>query len=594
MIGKLLDGRYKIVQTLSAGGFGQTYLAQDTRRPGNPLCVVKQLKLVNPNPEFLPTAQRLFNSEAEILEALGDHPQIPRLLAYFEEDRQFYLIQDYVEGHNLTQELVPNSPWSNSQIIKMLRQVLPILDFVHSQGAIHRDIKPDNILRRKADNQLVLVDFGAVKQVSTQMILSPNSSAIHTVAIGTPGYMASEQAKGQPRPGSDLYSLGVIAIQAATGINPTQFQYDPHTGEILWQHRTALDGELAAILAKMVKYHFRERYQGANQILADLDAAAIAPSLTQAPTVPPSIASPSTPPPASIPLSQQATFVVGGQHQPPATQRTQPLANTPTPAAKSISTPKKDRLPLIFFGGALLTIFAIAFGTSYAMRQFKFSDNPGGGNPKITDKGAGICTVAIEALNVRSGPGEDVVGVVTRDTSLILTGKQAEGWVEIQQPQSGWVYNASRYINCPTDIALEPEPTPSVSSPKPPPSQPQKNAAEIIAAARQKYNNGDLTGAIAQLRGINPSSQNYKEAQDLISGWRNSWSEADKQFKEAQAAFEAGKWDDVIAFGNSNLPDNNYWRTKFKELGDRARERKAAAQPKPEPSPEPSLAPSPP
>ncbi|MFP4008767.1 MAG: protein kinase domain-containing protein, partial [Spirulinaceae cyanobacterium] len=370
MIGKLLDGRYKIIQTLSAGGFGQTYLAQDTRRPGNPLCVVKQLKLINPNPEFLPTAQRLFNSEAEILEALGDHGQIPRLLAYFEEDRQFYLIQDYVEGHNLTQELIPNQPWSDSKIVKMLHQVLPILGFVHGQGAIHRDIKPDNILRRKADGQMVLVDFGAVKQVSTQIILAPDSTAAHTVAIGTPGYMASEQAKGQPRPNSDLYGLGVIAIQAATGINPTQFQYDPHTGEILWQHRSSLDGQLGAILTKMVKYHFRERYQTAQEVLADLEAVAIAIAPTQPPTAPPT-PYPSSPP-VSIPLSQQATFVVGGQNQLPATQKTRPLPKTPTPQGPSISTPKKDHLPMLFFGGALLTIFAIAFGTSFAMRRFQF------------------------------------------------------------------------------------------------------------------------------------------------------------------------------------------------------------------------------
>jgi serine/threonine-protein kinase len=235
MLGKLLDRRYQVTQVLGAGGFGRTYLAQDTRRPGNPICVVKQLKPLSSEPSFLETARRLFNSEAETLEQLGNHDQIPRLLAYFEEDQEFYLVQEFIEGHTLTQELQPGQRWNESQVIGLLKEVLTILDFVHRHGVIHRDIKPDNIIRRNSDQKLVLVDFGAVKQIRTQFAAT-QGKASNTIAVGTPGYMSSEQALGQPRPSSDIYALGIIGIQAITGLMPISFQEDLSTGEILWQH----------------------------------------------------------------------------------------------------------------------------------------------------------------------------------------------------------------------------------------------------------------------------------------------------------------------------------------------------------------------
>ncbi|MGB7519700.1 MAG: serine/threonine-protein kinase, partial [Spirulinaceae cyanobacterium] len=270
MIGKLLDGRYQVVKVLGAGGFGKTYVAQDTRRPGNPVCVVKQLEPATRDANFLLAARRLFNTEAESLEKVGNHPQIPRLLAYFEENQEFYLVQDFIDGHNLSDELIPGKPWAETKVKALLQNVLPILDFVHKQGVIHRDVKPDNLLRRKADNQIVLVDFGAVKQISNQTLLI-DKSVTKTVAVGTPGYMPSEQARGQPRPNSDIYALGVIAVQALIGIQPMAFQYDPHTGEILWQHLAQVSPELGTILKGMVMYHFRDRYQSAAEVLQRLE-----------------------------------------------------------------------------------------------------------------------------------------------------------------------------------------------------------------------------------------------------------------------------------------------------------------------------------
>ncbi|MBH8577686.1 protein kinase [Nostocaceae cyanobacterium CENA369] len=268
MLGKLLDGRYKVIQVLSAGGFGETYIAEDTRRPGNPRCVLKLLKPANSDPYYLQVARRLFNSEAEILEQLGNHDQIPRLLAYFEQDEEFYLVQELIVGHPLSRELRPNECWNENQVIQMLQDVLGILTFVHSYGVIHRDIKPDNLIRRD-DGKLVLIDFGAVKQIQTPMAAS-GSEIVATVAIGTPGYMPAEQAQGKPRQNSDIYAVGIIAIQGLTGLFPAQIPENPATGEIIWQNQAQISPKLAAVLQKMVHYHYRDRYQSATEVLQDL------------------------------------------------------------------------------------------------------------------------------------------------------------------------------------------------------------------------------------------------------------------------------------------------------------------------------------
>jgi len=264
----LLSGRYKISQVLGAGGFGRTYLAQDTQRPGNPICVVKKLMPARQDPRFLQVARRLFNSEAEILQSLGKHHQIPELLAYFEDDQEFYLIQQYIEGHTLSEELPPVQNVQNeSFVIEMLKQVLEVLEFVHQHRVIHRDIKPTNIIRCAQDNRLVLIDFGAVK-----LMQPPNSdqTELATVAIGTRGYAPPEQFAGHPRLCSDIYALGMIAIQAITGIPPQELHPDPETGNIMWRQPVQVSEQLAAILDKMVCYHFRDRYQSAAAVLQDL------------------------------------------------------------------------------------------------------------------------------------------------------------------------------------------------------------------------------------------------------------------------------------------------------------------------------------
>ncbi len=268
MQGTILRGRYKITKLLGRGGFGETYLAEDSDRPGKPICVVKQLQVNSNSSSVLKAAQRLFNNEAEILYKLGNHEQIPQLLAHFEENNQFYLVQEFIDGHDFSQEITSNRQWSEEQIIVFLRDVLIILRFVHQENVIHRDIKPSNLIRRRRDGKIFLIDFGVVKEI--QLPTTYQSNSYSTISVGTPGYVPNEQLGGKPRFSSDIYALGITAIQALTRLYPEQLAENTQTGEILWRQNAQVSDRLATILDKMVKSHFRDRYQFVDEVLEDL------------------------------------------------------------------------------------------------------------------------------------------------------------------------------------------------------------------------------------------------------------------------------------------------------------------------------------
>lgn len=274
-----IGGRYKLVDQLGVGGFSQTFLAEDLHLPGHPRCVVKQLKPQVTDVRHLQTAQRLFETEAKVLYQLGNHDQIPRLLAHFTDGEEFYLVQELVEGEPLSKKLAAGFPWTERRVVQLLHDLMQILDFVHAQNVIHRDIKPSNLICR-TDGKIVLIDFGAVKQVSQQ----PTEAVIgytQTVSVGTHGYMPVEQLGGHPRFSSDLYAAGMVAIQALTGTHPKAIDRDPQSGEVDWRkpgktqqsHRLIwVSPELGKILDRMVAYHFRDRYESARAVLQDLEA----------------------------------------------------------------------------------------------------------------------------------------------------------------------------------------------------------------------------------------------------------------------------------------------------------------------------------
>lgn len=274
MLGTIIGGRYQIKEHLGGGGFGQTFLASDRHLPGKPNCVVKQLKPQVDGQAAWQAANRLFDREAEVLYQLGSHDQIPRLFAHFEENREFYLVQEFVEGRVLNKELKRDVRFPTEQVVEFLQDVLSTLVFVHDQQVIHRDIKPSNLIRRQRDNKIVLIDFGAVKHIGGQSMAWEDETTF-TIAVGSSGYMPNEQLAGRPRYCSDVYSLGIVGIQMLTGLSPAKLRYDPRTGEILWRDRVPqLNLELADILDQMVRYDYRQRYQSAKDAMAALQVLA--------------------------------------------------------------------------------------------------------------------------------------------------------------------------------------------------------------------------------------------------------------------------------------------------------------------------------
>ncbi|PZV18951.1 MAG: serine/threonine protein kinase [Pseudanabaena sp.] len=274
----ILAGRYQIVKPLGGGGFGQTFLARDLQLPNQPACVVKQLKLQLHNPQELAIAKRLFESEAKTLHELGSHDQIPRLFAHFEQNGEFYLVQEFIEGHTLDRELSNGRKWNQKELISALWDILHVLAFVHKSQVIHRDIKPPNLIRRKRDRKIVLIDFGAVKALSQDpldFLRSPDNST-RTVVVGSLVYMPSEQLAGQPKFCSDVYALGIMCLQAYTGLSMKELPKDEQTNEYLSSLAVAkvkmqINRGLAAIIDKMVRYDYRQRYNDATEALHALE-----------------------------------------------------------------------------------------------------------------------------------------------------------------------------------------------------------------------------------------------------------------------------------------------------------------------------------
>jgi serine/threonine protein kinase len=269
MIGKVLQGRYQIVQNLGAGVFGQTYIAIDIDYPENPKCVVKQLKVSSSHSSYLDTLRLRFLTETETLKRLGGHHQIPEFIDCFEEHERFYLVQECIEGHALTAELPIKqgwgSLWDESEVIKFLKDVLTILEFVHSQGVIHCDIKPENLVRRACDGKLVLIDFGSIQPIDFGI---DAELPIYKIPVTSLGYIPPEQFIGQTQPNSDIYALGMIAIQALTGVEPLQLKIDPYTNEMVWRSQNTPIGDyLAAVLSQMIRYDWQNRFQSAGEVL---------------------------------------------------------------------------------------------------------------------------------------------------------------------------------------------------------------------------------------------------------------------------------------------------------------------------------------
>src|SRR5919199_36772 len=268
----LLRDRYRAIKAIGQGGFGRTFLAVDEDKPSKPRCVIKQF--LPPETPLIPSASNrnskkaaeLFEQEAMRLDELGKHPQIPELLAYSIQDSRQYVVQEFIDGQNLAQIVETEGTFTEHQIQDLLNSLLPVLHFIHSHNVIHRDIKPGNIIRR-ADKQLVLVDFGAAKMATGTALLKTGTS------IGSPEYIAPEQARGKAFFTSDLYSLGVTCLYLLTQVSPFDL-FDPGEDAWIWRQYLAnnpVSEKLGKILDKMIENATNRRYQTAVEVLKEIN-----------------------------------------------------------------------------------------------------------------------------------------------------------------------------------------------------------------------------------------------------------------------------------------------------------------------------------
>ena len=263
MNGQILEARYQILKVLNVEEVVQTYLVEDATLPGSQL-VVKQLQPPSDHPPDLTILRELFADEAKKLQQLSqEHDQIQNLVTYFVDNAEFYLVQEYIIGHDLIAEICQGEPLPEAKVISVLSEILEILGFVHGRGVIHQNIKPANIIRRESDQKLVLVDFGAVQEVVTTI-------------VGNLEYVPVEQLRGEPQYNSDIYALGIVAIAALIGLPANEIaRLQTHknllTGEIIWRNKNIkISQELAKIIDKMVRFDHKKRYQSVTELLNDM------------------------------------------------------------------------------------------------------------------------------------------------------------------------------------------------------------------------------------------------------------------------------------------------------------------------------------
>ncbi|MDF5718532.1 MAG: serine/threonine-protein kinase [Rhizonema sp. NSF051] len=285
----LLKERYRAIKPIGQGGFGRTFLAVDEDKPSKSRCVIKQFYPQAQGTQTVQKAVELFTQEAMRLDELGKHPQIPELLAYFTQDDRQYLVQEFIDGENLAEELAKKGTFNETQIWQLLSDLLPVLQFCHARQVIHRDIKPENIIRRSPQpalptgatlsspykkaalgGDLVLVDFGAAK-IATYTALKRTGTI-----IGSPEYVAPEQIRGKAVYASDIYSLGVTCIYLLIQRSPFDL-YDINNASWIWRQyvKTSVSDRLSCILDKMLENFPIQRYQTADEVLQDLNQTGI-------------------------------------------------------------------------------------------------------------------------------------------------------------------------------------------------------------------------------------------------------------------------------------------------------------------------------
>ncbi|MBD2494363.1 serine/threonine-protein kinase [Nostoc sp. FACHB-280] len=284
---QLFRDRYMILRILGRGGFGITFLARNARLPGNPLCVIKQLCPKTTSTKSWQKACQRFEQEAKTLAQLGSHSQVPMLLDYFEKNGEFYLVQEYVRGCTLAREVRRNGVKTEAEVKQFLQDILPILQYIHQNRVIHRDIKPQNLLRCEDDQRLVMIDFGAVKEKLVDISEDSGYKTATTNFVGTMGFAPPEQFALRPVYASDIYAVGVTCLYLLTGKGPLDFEHDTSTGEISWQKEVNISDHFARILGKMVRFSLDDRFKTVDDVIKALNLEKNLPNLSNCLTTKP-------------------------------------------------------------------------------------------------------------------------------------------------------------------------------------------------------------------------------------------------------------------------------------------------------------------
>lgn len=381
VIGKLIDGRYQVTMAQGTGGLAQTYLALDTHQPGRPFCIVKHLpRTASESSGYQTTRHRIFR-EAQLLEKLGQHPQIPQFLGLLEQDQDLYWVQEFIEGSPLSLEIRSDLRWTELQVVLLLQQGLEVLAFVHRQGVIHQAIQPSNLIRRKHNRQLVLVNFGLATQFS------------HQSAIAQPA-QTRRASPPHPHPSQDIHALGLLAIQALTGLVPPPLTFNPAT----WQSQVQVSAKLVMILNQMVQP------QDSNPRATDI-LQVLQPLMSQNPSgqklagplplklkvSPPSLTSASRPRwPEELPHPGVTT--------PPG-----PLVKVQN-SPKPLPTPANKSPLLIGLGIGIATTLALAMGLYYVVRLL--TTTPEAPKQPLSPPSKGAIEAHYSAKNSRGNPLE--------------------------------------------------------------------------------------------------------------------------------------------------------------------------------------------
>ncbi|NET63130.1 MAG: serine/threonine protein kinase [Moorea sp. SIO1G6] len=557
--GKLLNGRYKIIESLSAGAFGKTYIAEDTRQQGHPRYVIKYLQPKSDDPQKWQFLKRLWLNEAQTLIKLGSHNQIPRLVDYFEDHHGFYLVQKLIIGETLSTELPisqnSNKRFRENQCIELLQDVLGILEFIHRQGIIHRDLKPNNLIRRGSDRRLVLIDFGAAELINSKSIklhLTKIPSSDPSSTIRPFAYIPPEQLAGQSFPNSDIYSLGMIAIHALTGMTPMQLA-DPETGEIDWRKHVSVSDKMAFVLNHMVSYNSEARYQSATDALIVLKTL----MCTQSPELKVSIAKSDSElitehSPLSIKFSDNDTLelnVLDTQSDSMVTIEHSALTR------ESSSQQLKQATPLSDSGvkNEQKTLLEKHSKSSNNESKFIIQESKSSNNESINN------TKESKNLNNNLALSTDEPPL---DWKVYVREFALYSWPKLPPLLKGIGVGAASSNAIAILIGLYALLNASAS----------RSEFDILQKAIKHYQAGDLEEAIALAESIPSDSLIYEQSLNTVQQWQQQWQSAEALFKATEQAFDQGRWSDVLE-GYDKMPSIGFWQKKMEPLVKKAKPR---------------------